>query len=75
MFDALGRDTDIVDIFENIYVEKSSENGDEEEIGGEENEEGDFGGPRGFDREDDRFESEPTLDEESDVEPPDLPEI
>lgn len=73
VFDALGRDTDIVDIFENIYVEKSSENGDEES--GEEEEEGEFGGPRGFDREDNRFESEPTLDEESDVEPPDLPEI
>ncbi len=75
VFDALGRDTDIVDIFENIYVEKSSEKGDEEESGSEENEEGGFGGPRGFDREDDRFESEPTLDEESDMEPPDLPEV
>ena len=75
VFDALGRDTDIVDIFENIYVEKSSEKGDAEEVGGEENEEGGFGGPRGFDREDDRFESEPTLDEESDMEPPDLPEV
>ena len=75
VFDALGRDTDIVDIFENIYVEKSSEKGDEEEFGGEENEEGGFGGPRGFDREDDRFESESTLDEESDMEPPDLPEV
>ena len=76
VFDALGRDTDIVDIFENIYVEKSSENGDE--VSGEEDlgeEEGEFGGPRGFDREDNRFESEPTLDEESDMEPPDLPEI
>lgn len=75
VFDALGRDTDIVDIFENIYVEKSSEKGDEEESGSEENEEGGFGGLRGFDREDDRFESEPTLDEESDMEPPDLPEV
>ena len=75
VFDALGRDTDIVDIFENIYVEKSSEKGDEGESGSEENEEGGFGGPRGFDREDDRFESEPTLDEDSDMEPPDLPEV
>lgn len=76
VFDALGRDTDVVDIFENIYVENVPE---QEESSDEE--EGDIGGGFGgsgrpsFDRDDDRFESEPTLDEDEGVEAPDLPEI
>lgn len=81
VFDALGRDADIVDIFENIYVEKSSTNKEgegEEESESEEGAEEEGGaagiGSLGFSEDDDRFESESNMDEPEDLEPPEIPE-
>lgn len=82
VFDALGRDADIVDIFENIYVEKSSTNKEgegEEESESEEGAEEEGGGASGigslgFSEDDDRFESESNMDEPEDLEPPEIPE-
>lgn len=82
VFDALGRDADIVDIFENIYVEKSSTNKEgegEEESESEEGAEEEGGGAAGigslgFSEDDDRFESESNMDEPEDLEPPEIPE-
>lgn len=68
IFDTIGKDTDAVKIFEDIYVEHSEEDNSEE--GGDENEGlGRFGG----DEED--MEMGSGLDEEEDMEPPDIPEV
>lgn len=75
IFNSLGRDADVISIFENIYAQseapQSQEGEGENEEGGMEDEE--RGGPSGFS--DDQFETESGLDEEPDMEVPDIPEV
>ena len=80
VFDALGRDTDTINLFEDAYAKNNSEESEEnnEEELGDNEEQDEVENNRSLSRRgfsEDSFETEGGLDEDEDMEMPDIPEV